>query len=150
TQHCPWFAIPYAAAIRPRANVDRVFQYTWHRSVVFRRDEQHRICSSDLLAKRNPRLRRGGVEGLVVQGQVTDLAEVEFHLRRRQGCQGMSRPTVETLLAQTAYQHGYFLSHRDSLSQRPVKACGARRCRSWPGPYAVRPVRQMSWHRPEV
>jgi hypothetical protein len=55
-------AVPDTASIRPGTDIQRILENGRHRSVIFRRDEQHCVSGLDALAERGPwRGRRDGL-----------------------------------------------------------------------------------------
>jgi hypothetical protein len=81
---CRRFFREDALAVGPGADVDRVFQQAGHRTVVFRRHEQHGLRAPHAIAKARPGLGHVRFQVLVVQRQVADLDELQRE--RSSGC----------------------------------------------------------------
>src|ERR1019366_1629563 len=115
--HGAWFPAPDALPIRAGANVDRVLQYARNRAVIFWRNEQHRIRGLYLFAKREPGLGRRIIEVLVVQRNLSDLDDLQFHPLRRQRGEGKGGAAIEAARAETTNQDRHFLAraHVDFL-----------------------------------
>jgi hypothetical protein len=57
--------------------------------------ERHTICARDALAERDPLGGRLGLQVLVEVRQVADVDEIEFEMRRREGCEGFGELAVD-------------------------------------------------------
>src|SRR6266849_951944 len=73
-------AVPDAAAIRPRADIQRILESSRHRAVIFGRDEQDRVSGLDALPECSPWRRRScGLQILIEKRQLPDLDGFELH-----------------------------------------------------------------------
>src|SRR3984893_6821752 len=71
-------AVPDAASIRPGADIQCILENGRHRTVIFGRDEQHRVGGLDALAERGPwRGRRVGLKILIIKRHSYDHHDVE-------------------------------------------------------------------------
>src|SRR5437588_2059594 len=101
-ENCPRLAVPRALAVRPRCDVDRVFEHAGHRAVVLRRHEQHRVGLLDAALEVFCLLRRVGVEVLVVMRHLPDFDDLELQRRRCHRDHRLGHLAIEGLLAETA------------------------------------------------
>nr|GEU28146.1 hypothetical protein [Tanacetum cinerariifolium] len=110
--HAGGLAAPHAAAVRTRADVQRVLQRTGGGAVVFGGEEQHAVEFLDAVAELGPRLRRDGAvffQVLVVERQFADFHDFQRQRCRRQGHYFLCELAVDRRFAQAADNHGDFL-----------------------------------------
>src|SRR6266403_783562 len=103
----PWLAVPRALAVRPRCDVDRVFEHAGHRAVVLRRHEQHRVGLLDAALEVFSLLRRIGIEVLVVMRHLPDFDDLELQRRRCQPDHRLGHLAIEGFLAEAADDDRY-------------------------------------------
>src|SRR6266849_3801684 len=109
-------AVPDAASIRPGADIQCILENGRHRTVIFGRDEQHRVSGLDALPERGPlRGRSCGLQILIEKGQLPDLDDSELHRRWRERHQRIRQHPVERRLPQASNQHAHIhrLFHSD-------------------------------------
>src|SRR6266851_3325840 len=101
-------AVPDAASIRPGADIQRILENGRHRTVIFGRDEQHRVSGLHALPERGPlRGRRVGLEILIEKGQLPDLDDLELHRGWRERHQRICQHPVERRLPEASNQYAH-------------------------------------------